>query len=409
MPVLVALGVDLALFLPSDASIYHHFANMALARPLFHSLPKEYPAASVAVFLVPLLIPLPYQLGFTLLATVATVALLLSSDGLDRYPGWPRRAAIYFFVGTVAILFSRYDIFPTLAAFLAVEAARKASWGRAWTWAVLGGVLKLFPFLLLPGFLLAERARTGRWPVRRLVVTCTPLALLASVQSLLSPGSLLSPILYEAHRGFMMASTAGSLTLLTDPLHVKWVSAYQTLEIIGSYHTLISLSITVATLAGLCAIWRLARTGRISVEATALAVFSVALLGDKVFSPQYPIWLVPFWAYWPLRRGWLASAALSTFVFPLSFFEAAYFGPGYYVATGAAVVRNAVLLIATVRWLQEEVRGQYVPLRPLTSATLLPSDNTGISLPNAKALQAYQGRLGRGADRRSRAACPSVE
>ncbi len=31
---------------------------------------------------------------------------------------------------------------------------------------VWSGLLKLFPFLLLPGFLLAEHARTGRW------VTC---------------------------------------------------------------------------------------------------------------------------------------------------------------------------------------------------------------------------------------------
>ncbi len=38
-------------------------------------------------------------------------------------------------------------------------------------------------------------------------------------------------------------------------------------------------------------------------EATSLAVLSVSVLGDKVFSPQYLIWLAPIWAYWPLRRG----------------------------------------------------------------------------------------------------------
>ena len=68
--------------------------------------------------------------------------------------------------------------------------------------------------------------------------------------------------------------------------------------------------------AGIVAIWRFAALGRLSVEATSLAVLSVSVLGDKAFSPQYLIWLAPLWAYWPLRRGWLAAAALTTLVFP---------------------------------------------------------------------------------------------
>ena len=305
VPVLVAIGIDLALVLPSDAHFYLQFASAAFVSPLFHSLPKEYPAVSLAVYLVPLLIPLPYQLSFTLLVAVTTVALLLSSDGLDRFPGWSRRAAIYVLLGTASVEFSRYDIFPAFAAFLAVEAARKASWKRAWVWAVLGGVLKLFPFLLLPGFLLAEHARTGLWPMRRVVTTGMSLAALAGIQTLLSPQSLFSPFLYEAHRGFGLASTAGSLTLASDPFHARWLFAYEGWEIIGRYQTFISLFMIVVTISGLCIIWRVAQTGRASIEATSLAVVSVAIFGDKAFSPQYIIWIVPLWAYWPLRRGWL--------------------------------------------------------------------------------------------------------
>ena len=136
---------------------------------MFHSLPREYPAPATALFLAPLALPFSYALGFALLAAAGAVALVLSSDGLAEYPGWSRRTCIYLLVGSAAVVFARYDVFPALAALLAVEAARREQWGRAWAWAVVGGLLKLFPFLLLPGFLIAERVQTGKWPLQETV------------------------------------------------------------------------------------------------------------------------------------------------------------------------------------------------------------------------------------------------
>jgi hypothetical protein len=187
----------------------------------------------------------------------------------------------------------------------------------------------------------------------------------AGVQSALAPGSVLSPLLYEARRGFEIESLAGGLTLLADPFHVKWVFAYGSWEIVGAYHTAISLLVTAAMLAGLIAIWRLAAQHRLSVEACSLAVLTVAVLGDKAFSPQYLIWLVPLWAYWPLRRGWLAAAALTTLVFPLLFIEAGLLGHGYYPAAAASLVRNVVLIVVAVRWLDEQLNAPEVVGHPL--------------------------------------------
>ena len=253
----------------------------------------------------------------------------------------------YLLVGAGAVVCGRYDIFPALATFLAVDAARKDQLGRAWTWGVVGGLLKLFPFLLLPGFLLAEHERTGRWAIRRAAVACVPLALLACVQSLLSPGSTLSPLRYELNRGFEFEGLPAGLTLLTDPFHAKWKFQYGGWEILGRYQNLISILVLPATVAGVVAVWRFAARGRLSVEATSLAVLSVSVMGDKAFSPQYFIWLAPLWAYWPLRSGWVTAAALTTLVYPLVFIEAGLLGPGYYFATGTAMARNVVLIMAT--------------------------------------------------------------
>jgi hypothetical protein len=366
LPVLVAVGMDLAVVLPNDTPIYHRYANEALGSPLLHSLPKEYPALAVSIYVLPLLLPVKYVVGFAVVAVVATVALVLSSDGLLAHPGWSRRTTVYLLVGAGAVVFDRYDIFPALATFLAVDAARRDKWGWAWGWAVVGGMLKLFPFLLLPGFLLAEHARSGRWAFRRAAVACTPVALIVGAQSILSPGSVLSPFRYEFNRGFDLESVAGSLTLLADPFHVKWIFAYGSREITGSYHDLISALALVAMVGAIAVIWRFGAQGRLSVEATSLAVLSVAVLGDKAFSPQYLIWLAPLWAYWPLRRSWLAAAALTTLVFPVLYLEAGLLGPGFYFATGGAALRNVVLIVGTLCWAREQLRAREAKAAPLS-------------------------------------------
>ena len=185
-------------------------------------------------------------------------------------------------IGAGAVVFGRYDIFPPLATFLAVEAARKDKWGRG-----LGvgrcsvACSSSSPSYFCLGFLLAEHARTGRWAFRRAIAACVPVVVVACLQSLLSPGSVLSPVRYELKRGFELESVAGSLTLLTDPLHVKWMFAYGGWEIFGRYHEVISVLVLLPMVAGILAVWRLAARGRLSVEATSLAMISCGDTGRQ--------------------------------------------------------------------------------------------------------------------------------
>ncbi len=101
LPVLFAVAMDLAVLVPSasDTAVYHRYANEALTSPLLHSLPKEYPAAALAIYLLPLLLPVKYLITFALIAALGTTALVLCSDGLPAYPGWSRRTTIYLLVG----------------------------------------------------------------------------------------------------------------------------------------------------------------------------------------------------------------------------------------------------------------------------------------------------------------------
>jgi hypothetical protein len=364
----------------SDVALFQRYANAALASPLFHSLPREYPAAALAVFLAPVAFPLPYALGFAVVTAAAGVGLVLSSDGLAEYPGWSRRTCYYFLFGTATIVFARYDVFAALTAVLAVEGARRGRWGRAWAWAVLGGMLKLFPFLLLPGFLLAERAQTGRWAFKRVAAACVPIAAVSAAQLVIAPGSLLSPLTYELRRGFELTSLQGSLAFLLNPIHAHWMAGFDSVEVAGPGQLAISLMATIALVAGLLIIWALAARGKLSVVAASLAILSLAVLADKSFAPQYLVWLVPFWAYWPMRRGWVAAAVLTSVIYPILYGEAQQWGPSFYLPTAFGVARNAILLVTTIAWLREQLqlRKDRTDLAAADSQT---QDVTGSSSP----------------------------
>ncbi len=331
--------MDFAVLLPSasDTAVYHRYANEALTSPLLHSLPKEYPAAALAIYLLPLLLPVKYLIAFALIAALGTIALVLCSDGLPAHPGWSRRTTIYLLVGASAILFGRYDVFPALATFLAVDAARKDKWGRAWAWGVVGGLLKLFPFLLLPGFLLAEHARTGRWAIRRAAVACIPVALVGLCTERPFAGQRTVAHSLRAQQGFRAREPARRPDTFDRPVTCQVEIPIRGLGNLRAHHNVIAILVLLATITGIVAVWRFAALGRLSVEATSLAVLSVSVLGDKAFSPQYLIWLAPLWAYWPLRRGWLAAAALTTLVFPVLYMEAHSLGPSYYLRNWSGI------------------------------------------------------------------------
>ena len=216
-----------------DLALYEHYANAALASPLFHSLPREYPAPATALFLAPLALPLGYALGFAL----AGRRRRRRSRALYRRPRRiPRLVTSRVHlpgcrVGSGSVCPLRRCSCASRA--LAVEAARREQWGRAWAWAVVGGLLKLFPFLLLPGFLIAERVQTGKWPLKRLWIVGVPAALLTASQVAVAPGSLLNSFSYQFHRGFELSSLQGSIAFLTDPLHARWVAGFGSVELAG--------------------------------------------------------------------------------------------------------------------------------------------------------------------------------
>ncbi len=354
----VVVAAVAALAIPSaDVRLYEHYATQMVHGSLVHGLPREYPALAGFVFVAALVPPVPYALAVALLMAAALVALVVAGRRLAPDVDWTRRLLWYLGLATVSLLFARYDLLPALAAFLAVMWARDGRWGRAWVAAGAGAALQLFPALLLPGFFLLEWRRTGRAPWRKPVLACVVTAATAALQTLIAPGSFLDPIRYELRRGFELASVPGSITAVIDPAHLRWAFAYGNREILGTGHSEIQVAITIVELCALAAVWLAAWRGRFGVEATSLAVLSVAVLCDSALAPQYLIWLAPLWALWPLRRSWVVAAVLTALTFPIAYSLEPYFG-SFLAATLLALARNAVLIAGTVAWAHDQIRAK---------------------------------------------------
>lgn len=362
LALLVLLVLTLAwlasLVLPpeEDVLVYHGYGSAILHHGLAPGLPKEYPALAGLLFLLPALVPISYQAVYAGLSGAGFALMIWAGRRFGEE--WTRTVLLYSVASCFGILLSRYDVFPAVAIVFAVAAAREDRWGRAWAWAVLGGLLKLIPFLLLPGFLIHERSRTGSWPLRRVLICALVLIGWGVTQELVAPGTLLSPLSFEAHRGFEYASLPGTLTLLVTPLHARWIHAYNNIEIVGSGHAVIAVLMVVLALVGMILVWGSAHRRGLGVETTSLLALSIAVICNKSLAPQYLLWLAPLWALWSIRKTWLAAAVLSSLVYPFLFSVALHYHlrQPLLAATGLAGLRNLLLIFGTVAFAWRTLR-----------------------------------------------------
>ncbi len=361
----MAAVVTVTLLKPGDVKEYMQYAHGALHTPFLHRLPNEYPAPALAVFLLPLLVPIPYPWAFALLAGVALIVLVTSYEG-SGIPGWDIHSAgrlvVYLALGTVMVLAGRYDIFATAAAFLAVRAGRAGRWSAAWTWSSIGFALKLFPAAFWPVFLIAEYRRTGRVPVRRLWWMAVSVLLVAGVPMVLDRGASLNVLHYYLHRPAEIGSLPSGLSLLFDWHGTSWVGSFHSVNVVSGLTSGLSAGVELAGLVACAWTWKEQARGRLPLEAACLATLTFVMLGSKVLSVQYLMWLMPLWALYRLRVTWLLASVANLVIFP---YAAARQHFGYVPSHAFAVsltltffARDVFVAVGTGVWLHAVVRGR---------------------------------------------------
>lgn len=352
-----AAGTVGACLIPqSDVALYGLYAHAMLHGPLSRGLPVEYPALAGALFVLVALAPGAYFGCFVACMAAAFVALAVWGDRKLRGSGWLERVLLYVSLGCLAIMFARFDIVSAACCLVAVVSARNGRYGRAWVAAFLGAALQFFPALLLPGFFLYEWRQSGRPPWRRACAAGMAALTWGVAQQLLAPGTLWHPVLYEMQRGFEFSSVPGSITLILSPAHLQWRHAFGAWQVLGAGAGVISPILAVGEVLGALGIWMALYRRRLGVEAASLAVISVAVLCDRALAPQYLLWLAPLWALWPLRRAWVASAALTFLTFPVSLMVHGGGAEDLLIPTVVGLARNCALLVGTISWLRAELR-----------------------------------------------------
>ncbi len=357
---------------PFDVLEYEQYAHAALHTPLFHHFPLEYPAPALVVFIAPLLLPFSYPWAFALLAGVAILVLVTTYEG-SGLAGWDVHCAgrliVYLALGSVMVLTGRYDVFAATLALLSLRSARNDRWNAAWTWSAAGAAIKLFPAALWPVFLVAEWRRTGRVPLRRLWWMAATAFLVAGVPALIDHSAALNVAHYYLHRPTEDGSLAAGLSVLFDFHGTNWSSTFHSVNVVSGISGALGLATELAGVGACVWVWWQQARGRLSLEAACLATLTFVMLGSKVVSVQYLMWLMPLWALYKLRVTWLLAAAANLVVFPYAI-SASGFGyvPEHAFATSLTLTffaRDVLIVVGTCLWLRSELGSRTPsPARP---------------------------------------------
>lgn len=275
---------------------------------------------------------------------------LLTSWLLTRMTGW--RALIWAAApAMVWYAFLNWDLLVTAAATAAIYAWWRGRHGAAAAWLGVGAALKLYPALfVLP--LLAERLAAGdrRGAARVAGISAGVFAALNAPVALANPAGWWATYAFQAHR--MVDITTNSIWFWGFPQLSQ--SAVTLLSSV-----LLALGWSAALAVGW---WRGRRCGGgypwLGVSAAMLSAF---LLLNKVHSPQYLLWLLPFFAVIRVRWGWWATYWLFDallFVGLFQWYAVLLAGGDFGLAKQAVILgvwgRAAMLALLYVRFLTSD-------------------------------------------------------
>jgi Glycosyltransferase family 87 len=351
-----------------DITLYHRYAQAfwlgTHGTPPLRSLPEEYPLLSLVPFTLTLLPPLPDFVSvfalWMLLLFAAGFAAIRSREG--------GRAAevcgVYLALGCFATVLGRFDLLPAAATVLAYWAARQRRFTLAYGLLAAGTLLKLYPLFLVPVLVLGQyrdlglhplRVRPPRPVVRGLALFGVSVGAVFAISAALNPGGWLGPFVYNAQRPLQVESVPASLLWLSGLLGLQVTPdhSFHSYNLVGSIAAELSLLAQAGLVGGCAWVYWQQLSGRLAFGRALTLCLLIVICTNRVFSPQYLMWVVPMVAIVEREYDgfWLAVCALTTLIFPYAYDFAGLHGsgaPASYPAffPGLIAVRNALLVVA---------------------------------------------------------------
>jgi hypothetical protein len=346
----------------NDLSLYRQAGESILRGEVpYRDFFIEYPPGSLPAFVPPALFSASqasYINLFSLeMALTLVVTLLLTALGARRLGGsgtWILPAATFVLAALLLypVAVTRYDAVVALTLGLAVFFATLG--GRylplAYASLGLGTAAKFVPLLaVLP------LALTRRGVARGCGVFLAVVALFFVPFALLGGRGLLQSFAYQAERGLQVESLAASVLMFLHSAE-SIVFEHGAFEVRGEGAGLATsltpiLTLLLLAVTGFAMWWEFRRCGGLEVGAFprhAAALILAFMLGSRVLSPQYLIWLLPLV---PLSAGglvgtiicvlFLAACFTTTLVFPIHYADLLSFR---YPGPELLVARNLLLV-----------------------------------------------------------------
>lgn len=285
------------------------------------------------------------------------MGLLLINLARDRWRLW----LVFASPPLILYAFHNWDLFAGLLVVAALYSWHNGRPNATAVWLGLGAATKVYPGLLLPAFLLAEGRRTGKVPWGMLSWSAGSFALMnlpvmvANLPGWLYPWRFQSSRLpnFETHWFFLRRHLGDGSAF--------WDSTYASLtSVLSAIIFLVGLVILIR---------RENRRERLRPVALSFAILVLWLLTAKVYSPQFSLWLLPFFALVSVRkRLWIGFVVTDAMVWAaISFF---FLGPDQgsvgselrlWIVEVSTMLRYALLI-----WLLREVDRSEDRLFPAT-------------------------------------------
>jgi hypothetical protein len=327
-----------------DLELYHHYAGTFLDGTVSTTpFLSWYPPPTLIPITLPRLLAadLPtYTLYFAIEMCALTGVLLLVTARSCRRAG-AGRGAVALLVALALLLVLlipwRYDVVPALVTAFGLLAALGGAPVAAGAMLGLGAGFKLYPAVLLPVLLLWLWMRGDhRGTLGALLGFVLVAGISFGLYVFFPPTDPRGLVAFQGGRGLQLESLpaaviglAAALGLIARPEVAFGDGSYNVLGPFAQSGTALTtvlepLLLAVALAAIAWRFWRERQAGEVTRASLVMGFATMLLgliLGNRVFSPQYLIWLLPFVVLLP-RRFWppvIAAYALTAILFPLAY------------------------------------------------------------------------------------------
>jgi hypothetical protein len=342
----------------------------------------DWPPGTVPPVLWPVLPPGSYYVWFHVflalyaigsLAAVAATLHLLGASQRRLYGGVIAAAAVPFALGSISI--NSVDYWPALfaGAGLAALVARRDRLGFGLLG--FGIVAKVYPVVLVPLAVISVWRRRGRdEALRCLAIAAGVVAIVAAPFAILGHGGLGYSTYTQFKRGLQMESLGASVLMAFDHLGVYTahvvVGRPYSLDVSGPAAAAVGVLSTLLVVAALLFVYAAYAAGgedaqRLVTAAAAAVAAYVAF--NRVFSPQYLVWLIPLVPLVAGRYGLAAigllygASALTMTWFPGRFWHLVAVSP----VSWFVLLRNLLVVLLFAVVVTPLIRSAERPLREL--------------------------------------------